>query len=169
MARVPAQMISLAVLAAATVILTGCPKRPATVPSAGEPAGSAAAPGRAGSPPPPASAWVGVDVNFATDRAEIRAETQPLLERQAGWLRARPEVRARIEGHADERGRPVYNRALGERRAAAVRDFLVTRGVGADRLTVVSYGEARPLCPEPTPPCLARNRRVRVALVPPGR
>jgi peptidoglycan-associated lipoprotein len=108
-------------------------------------------------------------VIFDTGRAEIKPEARKLLEAEARWLQAHPDVHLRIEGYADERGTAAYNRALGQRRAVAVRDFLVARGVRSSRLGVVTYGESRPLCTEPTTACLTRNRRVHLAAPAPGR
>jgi len=106
------------------------------------------------------------DIHFDTDRTDIRLQEQTNLEADAQWLRAHPDAHARVEGYADERGTPPHNHALGERRAETVRRFLVTHGVSARRLTVVSFGEERPVCSGRTPACLARNRRVHVAVGP---
>ncbi|MBI3457958.1 MAG: OmpA family protein [Candidatus Rokubacteria bacterium] len=80
-------------------------------------------------------------------------------EDNATWLKANPNALLLIEGHADERGTNEYNLALGERRAKATRDFLVSLGVEAGRMTVISYGEERPTCTERTEACWAQNRR----------
>jgi peptidoglycan-associated lipoprotein len=64
-----------------------------------------------------------------------------------------------VEGHCDERGTPEYNLALGERRASAARDYMVSLGVGADRLQTISYGEERPVCQDSDESCWSRNRR----------
>jgi peptidoglycan-associated lipoprotein len=78
------------------------------------------------------------DVYFAFDRAELSEESRSRLSRNAEWLRAHPEFEVRIEGHCDERGTNEYNLALGERRAAAARDYLISLGVSASKLTTIS-------------------------------
>jgi peptidoglycan-associated lipoprotein len=88
---------------------------------------------------------VGDRVYFDTDQFTIRADGQPVLDAQASWLNRYPSVQVRIEGNADERGTREYNFALGARRASAVRTYLIQRGVGASRITTVSYGKERPI------------------------
>jgi peptidoglycan-associated lipoprotein len=97
-------------------------------------------------------------VHFAFDKADIRPEETAGLEASARWLREN-DVLVLIEGHADERGTAEYNVALGERRAKSVRDYLVERGVEADRVNTMSYGEERPVCSEATEECWQSNRR----------
>ena len=87
---------------------------------------------------------VGDTVHFALDQYNIEEGDKAILGRQAAWLQKFPSVRVTIEGHADERGTREYNLALGARRANAVKDYLVSRGVTADRLRTVSYGEEKP-------------------------
>ena len=91
---------------------------------------------------------------------DIFASTQTALAELAEALRASPGLGLVLEGHADERGTAEYNLALGERRAQAVRDFLVAAGVEARRITTVSYGEERPLDPGHDEVAWALNRRV---------
>lgn len=98
-------------------------------------------------------------VHFDFDSADIRAEDRLALDGYAAWLAARPPALLLVEGHADERGTNEYNVALGARRAAAVKAFLVARGVAAARILTISYGEERPACTERTEECWARNRR----------
>lgn len=102
---------------------------------------------------------VGDRVLFAVDQSTLDAEAQATLRQQAQWLMANPEFTAQIEGHADEQGTREYNLALGARRAASVRDFLVSQGVSAARLSTISYGKERPLeiCSEES--CYRQNRR----------
>src|SRR5581483_6596792 len=88
-------------------------------------------------------------VYFDFDRAAIRPDAAGVLDANAGWLREHPDLLLFIEGHCDERGTNEYNLALGERRARAVRDYLVAHGVDAERITMTSYGEERPVCTEP--------------------
>jgi len=99
------------------------------------------------------------DVFFAYDSFAITDEGRQALSRAAEWLKANPNIQLKIEGHCDERGTSAYNLVLGEKRAKAVRNYLVELGVGANRLAVVSYGKERPFCKEHAEPCYAQNRR----------
>ena len=99
------------------------------------------------------------DVMFDYDQFNIRDDQRAPLQRNADYLRRWTTVRVTIEGHADARGTNEYNLALGQRRAAAIRDYLVGVGVATDRMVVVSKGEEEPLCREDTEACHARNRR----------
>ena len=213
-------------LFAASVVLTGCPKKPA--PQAGTGPGGGAGPtvsggsgsGRAAPGPEPvarapAARWVAVpdrpvararagrapvararpaepaarpgrgtgagatgttipslpspkefvesaslrDVLFDFDRYDIRTGDKGTLDENAKWLKSNQSALLLIEGHADERGTNEYNLALGERRAKATRDYLVSVGIDAGRITVISYGEERPICTEKTEACWTKNRR----------
>jgi peptidoglycan-associated lipoprotein len=99
------------------------------------------------------------DIHFDFDRYDIRPGDARILDGSAAWLRTNPGALVLIEGHCDERGTDAYNLALGDRRAKAAMDYLVSRGVQSDRITTVSYGEERPLCREHTEACWAKNRR----------
>jgi len=99
------------------------------------------------------------DIHFDFDRHEIRAPDRQVLDKNAEWLKSNPNVLLLIEGHADERGTNEYNLALGDRRAKATRDYLSSLGVRSARITVISYGEERPICTERAEACWARNRR----------
>jgi peptidoglycan-associated lipoprotein len=122
-------------------------------------------------PPPPAGAAPGTQQHFAqvmqgrdtiyfdTDKYDIDAEDQAALNQQANYLQQYPTVRATVEGHADERGTREYNLALGERRANAAKNYLVSRGVPAERINVISYGKERPIEVASTEAAWARNRR----------
>ena len=99
------------------------------------------------------------DIHFDFDRAAFRAEDARILDTNARWLVAHPDTLVLIEGHADERGTNEYNLALGENRARVTREQLVARGVAAARITLVSYGEVRPLCRQSSEGCWAQNRR----------
>jgi peptidoglycan-associated lipoprotein len=96
---------------------------------------------------------------FDYDRAVIRAAEATVLDGNAVWLKEHPDTLVMIVGNSDERGTNEYNLALGERRARSTRDYLVSRGIGADRITTLSYGEERPTCTEATEGCWRRNRR----------
>ncbi|WP_298565733.1 peptidoglycan-associated lipoprotein Pal [uncultured Aliiroseovarius sp.] len=118
----------------------------------------------AGSPSDPKSPayfqqTIGDRVLFAVDQSSLSAEGIELLTKQAAWLMENTAYTAVIEGHADEQGTREYNLALGARRASAVQNFLIERGVAPNRLQTVSYGKERPLeiCSEES--CYAKNRR----------
>ncbi|MBF9150619.1 peptidoglycan-associated lipoprotein Pal [Novosphingobium jiangmenense] len=98
-------------------------------------------------------------VNFDTDRYNIDASDQGILQSQASWLARYPAKRITIEGHCDERGTRDYNIALGERRANAAKNYLVSLGVDPSRITVVSYGKERPLALGSDEESWAKNRR----------
>ncbi|MXO86453.1 peptidoglycan-associated lipoprotein Pal [Altererythrobacter aurantiacus] len=98
-------------------------------------------------------------IYFDTDQFDIDDEDAVALRRQAEWLRQYPAKRARIEGYTDERGTREYNLALGERRATAARNYLVSLGIAENRLTVISYGKERPAVLDSTEAAWARNRR----------
>ena len=98
-------------------------------------------------------------VYFGTDEYSLDQATQVTLAAQARWLIANPSVRASIEGHCDERGTREYNQALGERRANAVRDFMVAQGVPTSRLVVTSWGKERPVAQGSNEEAWAQNRR----------
>lgn len=99
------------------------------------------------------------DVYFEYDQARLGDEARAILEKHALWLQNHRAARATIEGHCDERGTTDYNLALGEQRARAARDYLVSLGVAGDRLTTVSYGKERPLDPASNEAAWAKNRR----------
>jgi peptidoglycan-associated lipoprotein len=99
------------------------------------------------------------DVMFDYDMSSVREDQRGLLQKNADWMRRWTTTRVTIEGHADQRGTNEYNLALGERRGNAVKDYLVSLGIAADRMTVISKGEEAPLCTEMTDACYARNRR----------
>ena len=88
-------------------------------------------------------AQVGNTVYFGFDSAELNGKAQATLDRQAAFLNVNPALVVIVEGHADERGTREYNMALGERRAASVKEFLVMQGVSGDRIEVISFGEER--------------------------
>jgi peptidoglycan-associated lipoprotein len=102
---------------------------------------------------------LGGDVLFDYDAATLGDRQRSQLQGAAEFLRRRTAVRVTIEGHADSRGTNEYNLALGERRANAVKDYLVSLGIAADRLSVVSKGEEQPLCGEQAESCWSQNRR----------
>ncbi len=174
---------------ALALFLAGCPKRPVTTavsapppapaptpppapapvvppppppvapaPTPPQPAAPAPAPGPAPAREYTANAAL-ADVHFDFDKAVIRSGDAKILDASAGWLKANREQLLLIEGHCDERGTNEYNLALGERRAKAAMSYLVSRGVEASRITLISYGKERPLCTEKAERCWAQNRR----------
>ena len=104
-------------------------------------------------------------VYFGTDEYSLDQATQVTLAAQARWLIANPSVRASIEGHCDERGTREYNQALGERRANAVRDFMVAQGVPTSRLVVTSWGKERPVAQGSNEEAWAQNRRAVTVII----
>jgi peptidoglycan-associated lipoprotein len=108
---------------------------------------------------------VGDRVFFGYDRYDLTPEARSVLERQAAWLRQYPSVQALIAGNCDERGTREYNLALGARRAAAARDYLVSLGVSGNRLQTVSYGKERPLDPRSQEEAWSVNRNSHTQIV----
>ena len=182
-----AAQVTMMSLLLAGLMITGCAKRPATTaasaaapapappaaapapspaaPSSGAaaaaPAAAAAAPAQTPRPSPKEFMAVAAlkEVFFDFDKYDIRSEDAKTLDANAAWLKSNADNLVLIEGHCDERGTNEYNIALGERRARATLNYLVARGVAATRITIVSYGEERPLCSEHTESCWAQNRR----------
>jgi peptidoglycan-associated lipoprotein len=153
---------------AAVALLAACETAPDETASAGsagatQASGSgAAAPAPAGPTPSSAEDFVvnvGDRVFFEFDKSDLGAEARTTLERQAFFLRKYPSLSITIEGHCDERGTREYNLALGERRAAAVRDYLVSLGIDGSRVSTISYGKERPVNPASTEQAWAENRR----------
>jgi peptidoglycan-associated lipoprotein len=100
------------------------------------------------------------DIYFKKGSYKLGPENQELLKRKALWLQKNPDIRVIIEGHTDEAGSKEYNLALGERRAGAVKSFLIIEGIGTARLIAVSYGNERPIDTGKTPASREKNRRV---------
>jgi peptidoglycan-associated lipoprotein len=99
------------------------------------------------------------DAFFDYDSAEIRPDARTALQHSADFLKGYPNVRVTIEGHCDERGSTEYNLALGQRRANAVKEYLVSLGIPAANLTTTSWGKEKPFCSESNETCYAQNRR----------
>ena len=173
-----------AIMLAMVIVASGCAKKvpPPPPPPPPPPAAAPAPPPPPPPPPPPAPAPAPRpltedeifqrktldelnaehplgDVNFDYDMSTIREDARPILQRNADYMRRWMSIKVTVEGHADQRGTNEYNLALGERRAAAVRDYLVSLGIAADRILAISKGEEQPLCTEMTEPCYAMNRR----------
>jgi len=98
-------------------------------------------------------------VFFATNESVLTTASRDTLRKQATWLRSNSEINVVLEGHADERGTREYNLALGERRANAAKDYLMTYGVSANRISVISYGKERPVDAGSNPLSWSKNRR----------
>ena len=98
-------------------------------------------------------------VFFATNESILTTKSRDTLRKQAAWLRENSSVNIVVEGHADERGTREYNLALGERRANAAKDYLMTYGISADRISVISYGKERPVDSGSNPLSWSKNRR----------
>jgi len=99
------------------------------------------------------------DAYFDLDKADIRSDARAALAKSADFLRNYPQVKVVVEGHCDERGSTEYNLALGDRRAAAVKQYLVSLGIGAERISTVSYGKEKPFCMQSSEDCWQKNRR----------
>lgn len=107
-----------------------------------------------------------VDVHFDYDAYEIRPGDVPMLDANAQWLRSNPSHQILIEGHCDERGTHEYNVALGEHRAKAAMNYLISQGVEPTRIVLISYGKERPACGDPSDDCLSKNRRAHFLVKP---
>jgi peptidoglycan-associated lipoprotein len=119
-------------------------------------------------PPPPPPAQPSLDELFRTevrdayfdyDKADIRPDARAALSKTAEFLKNYPSIKVTIEGHCDERGSTEYNLGLGDRRASAVKQYVVSLGVSADRLSTVSFGKEKPFCMESNESCWQQNRR----------
>jgi peptidoglycan-associated lipoprotein len=104
------------------------------------------------------------DIYFDYDEATLSDDTRDKLSRNADLLKSQAQFSMTLEGHADSRGTNEYNLALGERRANAVKQYLGSLGVGADRMRTLSYGEERPACTEDVESCWSQNRRVHMII-----
>jgi peptidoglycan-associated lipoprotein len=148
-------------LAGALLLLAACSSTPETPPGPAGPGGppggissSAVAPGSQQD----LAQNAGDRVFFEFNQSDITSEAQQILQRQASWLQHYPNVSVTIEGHCDERGTREYNLALGERRAAAVKNVLVAAGIPASRISTISYGKERPIVLGSDEQAWAQNR-----------
>jgi len=98
-------------------------------------------------------------VFFATNESVLTTASRDTLRKQATWLRKKSDINVVLEGHADERGTREYNLALGERRANAAKDYLMTYGISSNRISVISYGKERPVDSGSNPLSWSKNRR----------
>jgi peptidoglycan-associated lipoprotein len=117
------------------------------------------------SPPAPTAAATLSHAYFAFDASALSADAKRALDEDARLLAQNPQVQVEIQGHCDERGSTAYNMALGQRRAQAVRNYLVAQGVSANRLTTVSFGEERPARSGSDEGAWSQNRRAELELL----
>jgi peptidoglycan-associated lipoprotein len=163
--RLTARLGLTAVLAGALALSACAPKAPKALPPEPGPATSSEAnPGTLGPVPGSQADFVafaqGADtIYFDTDKSDLDPAATAALQKQAQWLLKYPNKKATIEGHCDERGTREYNLALGERRANAAKNYLVSIGVEPARLTTVSYGKERPVALGSDEASWAKNRR----------
>lgn len=141
-------------LVAAAVLLAGCPKKPVVKSFA------PAAPTQAKALPPSEEPLK--DVFFGFNQDELSPEARKTLDANIQWLKANPGVRITVAGYCDDRGTEAYNLALGERRAKAVRAYLVAGGVDPSRISTKSYGKERPFVEGNDPAAWQANRRARI-------
>jgi len=178
--------VCAAVVLAAAIGVSGCAKKkPAPPPAAPPPA--AETPRTTPTPPPPPPAppapreetrtpteeeifarksiddlnreHVLTDAFFPLDSSQVSDDSRATLQKDGEWMKRWTSTKILVEGHADSRGTAEYNLALGERRATAVRDYLVNLGIGADRIQIVSKGKEAPFCSEENESCWQQNRR----------
>jgi peptidoglycan-associated lipoprotein len=157
-------LIALAAVAA----LAACASRSEPTPTPTETPPPQSQPGPRGPTPGSVEDFrvsVGDRVFFGYDRFDLTPEARSVLERQAAWLRQYPNVRVLVAGNCDERGTREYNLALGARRAAAARDYLVSLGIDGSRLETVSYGKERPLDPRSNEEAWSVNRNAHTQIV----
>lgn len=109
------------------------------------------------------------DIHFDFDKYDVRQSDIPTLKKVAAALQRYPQLRVIIEGHCDERGTNEYNFALGQKRANAARQFLISLGVPSSKIDIISYGEEKPLCTEQNEACWQRNRRAHFVFIEEGR
>jgi len=166
-------------LALAALDLAACKKNPPTTAAAARPPVQVAGPASTAVAPPPAAASLRdpdaevlsqdlaalnrkgylVDAFFDYDTADLREDARASLAKDAEWLRKFSTVQVLLEGHCDERGTEAYNLALGERRAEAAREYLLSLGIAENRIRTVSYGKEKPFCEENDEACWRQNRR----------
>jgi peptidoglycan-associated lipoprotein len=171
-------------LLALAMVAGACGKKPEVKPPAPPPPAPAPEPTKPTPPPPPPPApppaprtpsedeifksmsldelnkkGVLTDVFFALDSTELTSESRAAISKNADYMKRWTTTKIMVEGHADSRGTNEYNLALAERRAGAARDYVVSLGIAADRVTIVSKGEEAPFCTEESESCWQQNRR----------
>jgi len=168
--------LQLLLMVVSVAVMTGCPKKPQTLPdSAATPTDSGASTSGSSGSDVSSSALtaeqrqieelkqLGMVILFDYDRADIRPEFVPVVAAHAKFLNGNANRKVRLEGHSDERGSREYNIGLGERRAQTVRRALMLQGVTEAQITTVSYGEERPAVQGSDEAAYAKNRRVEMS------
>jgi peptidoglycan-associated lipoprotein len=175
---------TLTLLALAVAILLAapaCKKKPPTTTEEARPPVTSEKPKETPVPPPPKAAPVQdevltenldvlnkkgylTDAFFDFDKADLREDARSALANDAQWLKKYSSMQILIEGHCDERGTSAYNLALGDRRANAAKEYLVSLGIDASRVRTISYGKERPFCTESTESCWQENRRAHLVI-----
>ncbi len=175
---------TLALACSIAITAAACKKKPPAAAPPPPPPAPAAQPAPPAPPPPPAPAPAPAprplteeqifaqksleqlnaerplaDVFFDLDKSELREDAKAPLQRDADWLKKWTSTAISVEGHCDSRGSGEYNLALGSRRASAVKDYLVSLGVPANRITTISKGKEQPFCTEQNESCWQQNRR----------
>ncbi len=170
------RLFSVLVLAVLSLMLSGCPKKTETsaipegrnqeVSSASKPAAPEQRQEKAASEEQKEASGLGgfsspglQSVYFDYDKTFIRTDARSMMASNAAWLKSHPKAKIRIEGDCDERGTSEYNQALGQRRAAAAKKYLVDLGIAGSRIALISYGKEKPVCRESTDACWQKNRR----------
>ena len=164
-------------LGAIVALAAGCKKKPpTTTPEAAPPPPAVEAPTPAPTPAPPPPTTRGEDVMsedlqtlnskgylkdsfFDFDKADLRDDARTALASDAQWLKQYGSIKVLVEGHCDERGTEEYNLSLGQKRASAIKEYLVSLGIEGSRVNTVSYGKARPFCTDHDENCWQQNRR----------
>jgi peptidoglycan-associated lipoprotein len=185
MKKTSSTLVTLALLGMALLPSAACKKKaPTTTPDARPPVTAAKPPEREVAPPPAAAPTKDVEVTevlamdidvlnkkgylsdafFDYDQSDLREDARSVLAGDAQWLKKHSTVQVLIEGHCDERGTAAYNLALGDRRANAAKEYLVSLGIDGSRLRTVSYGKERPFCTESTESCWQKNRRAHLVI-----
>jgi peptidoglycan-associated lipoprotein len=145
------------------LVLGGCAKK-TTVPAEETVPAPMEAPAEPEVAPAPVEAPELTDVYFDFDKYNIRADARETLSANYEAAKGMPSAKLLVEGHCDERGTEQYNMALGQRRADATKDYLVSLGMDASLLSTISYGEGKPQCTESNEDCWAKNRRAHFAI-----
>ena len=168
---------NLALLAACLILAASCKKKPpTTTPEAAPPPAAPEQPSTTAPATPPSTSATGDEVTsadlqtlnsrgylkdafFDFDKYDLRDDARTALAADAQWLKRYSSIQVLVEGHCDSRGTEEYNLSLGQKRAAAVKDYLASLGIDGSRVNTVSYGKTRPFCTEENENCWQQNRR----------
>lgn len=175
--KIPGYLRNFALLAACLILVAGCKKKPpTTTPEAAPPPSAAPEQPSKGAEAPPSAPITGDEVTsadlqtlnsrgylkdafFDFDKYDLRDDARSALAADAQWLKRYSSIQVLVEGHCDSRGTEEYNLSLGQKRAASVKDYLVSLGLDGARINTVSYGKTRPFCTEENESCWQQNRR----------